>query len=71
MDAQAAALLPGVKGPSVDVSFTLHRGQSSSGGLLLRAWLHADAPDAQPTAAAVIVDWKTESLEVSILKICF
>lgn len=57
--------LPGVSGPSLDVSFTLRRGQSSRAGLLLRSWLRADSDDATPTAAALVIDWEAQSLQVS------
>ena len=56
--------LPGVTGPSLDVSLRLKRGQSSQAGLLLRPWLRADSADAEPTAAALVVDWEAQSLEV-------
>ena len=56
--------LPGVTGPSLDVSLRLKRGQSAQAGLLLRPWLRADSADAEPTAAALVVDWESQSLEV-------
>ncbi len=58
--------LPGVSGPSLDVSFCLRQGQSSRAGLLLRPWLRADSADAAPTAAALVVDWHAKSLQVGI-----
>lgn len=60
----AAAALPQIRGPSVDVSFRLARGSCSAAGILLRAWLHADADSEQPTAAAAVVDWDVGTLEV-------
>ena len=56
--------LPEVTGPSLDVSLRLKRGQSSQAGLLLRPWLRADSADAESTAAALIVDWESQKLEV-------
>ncbi|BDA48086.1 Fructan 6-exohydrolase [Coccomyxa sp. Obi] len=60
----AAAALPQIWGPSVDVSFRLARGSCSAAGILLRAWLRADADSEQPTAAAAVVDWDAGTLEV-------
>ena len=56
--------LPSVTGPSLDVSLRLKRGQSSQAGLLLRPWLRADSADAEPTAAALVVDWESQRIEV-------
>ncbi len=53
-----------VSGPSLDVSFTLQQGQSSRAGLLLRSWLRADSADVEPTAAALVLDWESKSLQV-------
>lgn len=64
------AQLPGISGPSLDISFSLRQGQSDRAGLLLRPWLHADSADAQPTAAAFIVDWQSQSLQVPQLCCC-
>ena len=64
------AQIPGVSGPSLDISFSLRQGQSDRAGLLLRPWLHADSADAQPTAAAFIVDWQSQSLQVPQLCCC-
>ena len=61
----AGLRLPEVAGPSADLGFTLRRGQSSAAGLLLRAWLHADGEGAVPTAAAVVMDWESSTLEAS------
>ena len=63
----AAVALPQIRGPSVDVSFRLERGSCSAAGILLRAWLHADADSEQPTAAAAVVDWDAGTLEVGTL----
>lgn len=65
----AAAKLQGIQGPSLDVALTLHRGDSSAGGLVVRAWLRSDTADAEPTAAAVIVDWHAQTLEVGTLNL--
>ena len=54
-----------VSGPSLDVSFRLQQGQSSRAGLLLRPWLRADSADAEPTAAAIVVDWHAKTLQVN------
>lgn len=48
----------------MDLSFRLARGSSRAAGVLLRAWLHADADSAQPSAAAAVVDWDARTLEV-------
>ena len=56
--------LPEVTGPSLEVSLRLERGQSLQAGLLLRPWLRADSAGAEPTAAALVVDWESQSLEV-------
>lgn len=56
--------ISGVSGPSLDVSFTLRQGQSSRAGLLLRSWLRADSADVEPTAAALVLDWESKSLQV-------
>lgn len=63
----AAAALPQIRGPSVDVSLRLARGSCSAAGILLRAWLHADADSKQPSAAAAIVDWDRGTLEARTL----
>jgi hypothetical protein len=60
----AGLRLPEVAGPSADLGFTLRRGRSSAAGLLLRAWLHADGEAAEPTAAALVMDWQRSALEV-------
>ena len=64
------AQIPGTSGPSLDVSFSLRQGQSHRAGLLLRPWLHADSADAQPSAAALLVDWESHSLQVPQLCCC-
>ncbi len=64
IEAGAAAALPQIRGPSVDVSFWLSRGASSAAGIVLRAWLRADAESDEPCAAAAVVDWEARTLEV-------
>ena len=63
----AAAALPDIRGPSVDVSFRLARGASSAAGILLRAWLRFDADSDEPCAAAAEVNWDASTLEVCAL----
>jgi hypothetical protein len=63
------AHIPGTSGPLLDISFSLRQGESDRAGLLLRPWLHADSADAQPTAAALIVDWHSQTLQVP--QLCF
>ncbi|KAK9807040.1 hypothetical protein WJX72_011542 [[Myrmecia] bisecta] len=58
-----ATRVPLVNAPSVDVTFTLERGQSQQAGVLLRPWLHIEKGGAA-CAAAVVVDWDRSVMEV-------
>lgn len=61
----SAVAVQKVSGPTLDLSCTLHKGEASSSGVLLRSWLHTGAPEpAESSAAAILVDWATGRLEV-------
>ena len=53
-----------VHGPSWFAEFTLHQGDASACGLLLRSWLYQGPEERQACAAALLVNWNESQLQV-------
>ena len=65
VSAEQAVAVEKVTGPSWMATFTLTRGKAAASGLLLRSWLYEGPEQEQPSAAALLLNWETSSLEVS------
>ena len=61
----APARVPGLAGCCFDITATIQSNAGmGSAGILLRSWLHAGEGLAEPCAAAILVDWQQQRLEV-------
>ena len=53
-----------------DLSFTLERSEEGTSGVVLRSWLLAGPGATEPCAAALVVDWQRQRLEVGVGALC-
>lgn len=69
VSASRAVQVQPVSGPSWYAECTVVRGEAAATGLLLRSWLYKGPEVEVPCAAALLLDWRNNQLEVGVVSL--